>query len=103
MSPIISPELLQIVAVGCDDSDPHLPAGRHLRWFPSSRLGFPRTGYHLFRRPSPAWPWRKDLPIHTGWTRDGVAADGALTLEMTALDQPPMTVTVTGASAGNLA
>ncbi|MFZ2472640.1 MAG: hypothetical protein WAW52_11960 [Methanothrix sp.] len=48
----IDPNLLQMVGLGTID-DPYMQNGRHLRWFFERLLGFPRTGFHLMRRPCP--------------------------------------------------
>ncbi|GAB3034045.1 hypothetical protein [Natronobiforma cellulositropha] len=60
MNTIISPDLLQLVALGTDGAAKrYLEPGRYLRWFPNSTLGFPRRGFVLSRRRSPEWPWVK--------------------------------------------
>lgn len=77
MRTIISPTILHLVGTGSDGSDPYLRPGRHLRWFPSTILGFPRRGFVLQRRPSPPWPWAKNLNALTAPVADGTADDGA--------------------------
>ena len=71
MTVLLDPALLQLIGIGADDSDDQLTRGRHLRWFPNETLGFPRRGFLLFRRPSPAWPWheRGDV-VHVDLTQE---------------------------------
>lgn len=48
----IDPTVLQLAGLGTT-TDPYLHDGRHLRWFFGRMLGFPRSGFRLFRRRSP--------------------------------------------------
>lgn len=74
---IISSDVLHLLGVGSDGSDHYLRRGRHLRWFPHHVLGFPRRGFVLRRRPSPPWPWSKELIPLSASIADGTADDGA--------------------------
>jgi len=76
MRTIVSPDVLHLIGVGSDGSDPYLRRGRHLRWFPNALLGFPRRGFLLRRRPSPPWPWAKELIALDALLADGSPASG---------------------------
>lgn len=49
---VVDPIALQLVGTGVTD-DHYLRDGRHLRWTFGSDMGFPRSGFRLYRRPSP--------------------------------------------------
>lgn len=78
---IISSDMLHLLGTGSDGSDHYLRRGRHLRWFPHPVLGFPRRGFVLRRRPSPPWPWSKELIALTASIADGAADHGAWIVE----------------------
>lgn len=77
MNTVIASTVLHLVGTGSDGSDPYLRPGRHLRWFPNPVIGFPRRGFVLHRRPSPAWPWTKNLQAVTARVDNGSGDDGA--------------------------
>ena len=56
----LNPSLIQLISLGVEsDSDHYLQEGIHLRWFPNQLLGFPRSGFNLYRRAAPGWSWLK--------------------------------------------
>lgn len=73
----IDPALLQLLVLGTRDDEPHLPAGQHLRWFPSPRIGFPHRGFQVLRRRSDRWSWEKRPDARIAEVRDMDLRPGA--------------------------